>query len=156
MLENDLLFQIGRDVVVLFLGVPQQCLLLWPAEAALQADVSRWQCWQLSCWGPALGTLVFQNMVKGLFGDDSGPDPVKVAEGTEQFHKYATVLDNHLEGRDWLVGDGVTLADLSLAPFLGFAVPARIPVEGYGEIRRWLGNLEELPAWQATVPRLPG
>ena len=91
-------------------------------------------------------------MVKALFGDDSGPDPVKVAKGTEQFHKYATVLDDHLAGRDWVVGEHVTLADLSPSPFLGFAVPASIPVDGYDEILRWLENLEKLPAWQATVP----
>ena len=144
------------NAIMQYLCSKSESQTLWPADAAAQADVSRWQCWQLTCFGPACGTLVFQNMVKALFGDDSGPDPVKVAEGTEQFHKYAHVLDNHLEGRDWIVGDTVSLADLSLAPFLGFAVPARIPVDGYGEILRWLGNLEELPAWQATVPQLPG
>ena len=118
--------------------------------------MSRWQCWQLSCWGPACGTLVFQNMVKALFGDDSGPDATKVADATEQFHKYATVLNNHLVGRDWVVGDGVTLADLALAPFLGFMVPAKIPTEGYPEVLRWLANVEQLAAWQATTPQMPG
>ena len=129
---------------------------LWPEDAAARADVSRWQCWQLSSFGPACGTLVFQNMVKALFGDTSGPDPVKVAEGTEQFHRYAKVLDDHLQARDWIVGNQVTLADLTLAPFLGFAEPAKIPVGEYGEINRWMGNVGELEVWKATTPQLPG
>jgi hypothetical protein len=28
---------------------------------------------------------------------------------------------------------------------------ARLPIEAYGEIRRWYGALRALPAWQKTL-----
>jgi len=143
------------NAIMQYLCSKSESQTLWPSDPAAQADVSRWQCWQLTCFGPACGTLVFQNMVKAFFGDDSGPDPDKVAEGTEQFHKYATVLNDHLRGREWIVGTGVTLADLSLASFLGFAGPARIPVAEYDEINRWMESVGALEAWQATEPQMP-
>ena len=49
------------NAIMQYLCNQSESQTLWPSDVAAQADVSRWQCWQLSCWGPACGTLVFQN-----------------------------------------------------------------------------------------------
>jgi len=64
---------------------------LWPSEPKRQADVSRWQCWELAHWGPACGTLVFERFVKKFFGQGD-PNPTEVARGEEEFHRFAEVL----------------------------------------------------------------
>ena len=117
-----------------------------------QADVSRWQCWELAHWERACGTLVFERFVKGRFGQGD-PDPGEVARGERDFHQVAQVLDHHLRGRDWLVGRGLTLADVSVGAWLTVAQYGRYPMAEYKEIARWYRGLEALPAWQrATVP----
>ena len=60
------------------------------------------------------------------------------------------MLDAHLRGRAYVCGDRLTLADFALAADLTMAEPAQLPLEGYGEIRRWAGRLADLPAWQRT------
>jgi glutathione S-transferase len=128
---------------------------LWPSDPRKQADVSRWQAWVLANWSPACGALVFERLVKGLFGIGP-PDPAREAQGEEAVKKYGKILDDHLKGRKFVVGDSLTLADVSTGVFLGFVGPARMPVRDFREIQRWLASLDAIPAWKATAPQLPG
>ena len=127
---------------------------LWPADERKRLDISRWQFWELAHWTPACGTYIFEYLVKGILGG-GGPDPAKVKEGEEKFHRCAAVLDGHLATREWLVGDGVTLADISVGVFLAFAERCNFPVEKYGHIRNWYDRLERLDAMKKTAPQLP-
>ena len=100
-------------------------------------------------WDPACAILVFERAVKRFFGGGA-PDPVEVEKGLQRFHRAAKVLDAHLRGRTYVCCDRLTLADFALAADLTMAEPAQLPLEDYGEIRRWAGRLAELPAWQRT------
>ncbi|MDX1383414.1 MAG: glutathione S-transferase family protein [Thermoanaerobaculia bacterium] len=128
---------------------------LLPTDARGRADVTRWQLWETAHWQPACATLLFQNMVKGLLGDTSGPDPDIVADGTERVHRFAKVANTALEGREWLVGDGLTLADISVGVFLTYQEMAKLPLGDYAELQRLHGQLLELDAWQAALPQIP-
>jgi len=93
---------------------------LWPSDSKVQADISRWQCWQLGHWGPACDTLIYERMVKKITGEGD-PDSAEIAKGEENFHRFAAVLNQHLKGRRWIVGDDVTLADFSVGAPLTYA-----------------------------------
>src|SRR5437868_3441327 len=55
---------------------------LWPNDARARADITRWQCWQLSHWGAeACQPLVFNRLVKKLL-NLGPPDEAAVARGT--------------------------------------------------------------------------
>ncbi|TAL45525.1 MAG: glutathione S-transferase family protein, partial [Methylovulum sp.] len=58
----------------------------------------------------------------------------------------------HLAGREWLVGDTLTLADLSVGSFLDLSEMAQYPIAPYTEIQRWYRNIEQVPAWQSSAP----
>ncbi len=123
----------------------------WPSAPKAQADVSRWQCWQLAHWGPACDTLTYERVVKKITGH-GGPDPAVIAKGEENFHLFAAVLSQHVKGRKWIVGNSVSLADFSVGAPLTYAEAAKFPLESYGEIRRWYAGLEKLDAWKKTAP----
>ena len=112
----------------------------------------RWQSWHLQHWSRGTTILIFENLVKKIMNLGE-PDPKAVAQGTELFHQDAAVLDKHLEGRPYLVNDALTLADFTVAAALVHAEPAKIPLEKYGNIRRWFGAQVALPAWTETAPR---
>jgi glutathione S-transferase len=124
---------------------------LLPTEPKARADVTRWQSWELAHWDPACASLIWENQLKKLF-TGQGPDPVAVKAGEDKFHAVAKVLDAHLQGRDYLCGKALTLADISVAAYLMYAQPAKIPVDGYANIRRWLAGIEKLEAWKKTAP----
>ena len=57
--------------------------------------------------------LLGENLVKPFFGWGK-TDPAVVAAGEEKFHKAAKVLDGWLQGRKWVAGDTLTLADFAV------------------------------------------
>jgi glutathione S-transferase len=124
---------------------------LWPADERRRADISRWQCWELAHWSPAVGTYLRENMFKALKGL-GGPDPEALRKGDEKYHPLARLLDGHLASREFLVGEELTLADISVAAYLMYARPARVPLEDYRHMRRWLARMEGLPSWKSAQP----
>ena len=97
------------------------------------------------------GTLFFQRVIKPHFGLGD-PDLTAIDEAMGFFRQFAGVLNSHLEGRGYLVGDGLTVADFAVASFLPHAQEARIPIDDFPEIRRWYAQIEQLPAWREPFP----
>jgi glutathione S-transferase len=153
-LEDDGLVLWESNAIMQYLASKRPESGLWPSDPVRQADVSRWQCWELAHWEPACATLLFERFVKQLLGQGD-PDPNEVARGERQFHEFAQVLDQHLRGRDWLVGGATTLADFSVGCWLTCAQLGQYPVSGHREIGRWHRGLESLPAWQRSIVTPP-
>jgi glutathione S-transferase len=99
--------------------------------------------------------MIFENVIKKFFNLGE-PDAQEIAKGEERFHRFAQVLEGHLKGREWLVGNSMTLADFSVGSFLGLAEPAQYPMTTYMEIPRWYRNIQQLPAWKASEPPTGG
>lgn len=75
--------------------------------------------------------------------------PERLAELLERGHALLQVIEDRLDGRDWLVGDGPTLADICLYAYThtagsrgGFDM-ARFPAIG-----RWLDRIAALPGYR--------
>jgi len=125
-----------------------------PVDCQARADVNRWLFWCAAHMSPANTILVQENFVKPLTG--RGPtDPAEVARGELLVAQYASVLDAHLAGKTWVAQDRLTIADYSVAASFALAVPARLPIAGYANVRAWLARIQELDAWKATAPKLP-
>ncbi len=124
---------------------------LLPSDERARLEVIRWQFWDLAHWDPACAVFIFENVVKPIVSNGSGPDPAAIAQGTETFHRVAKVLDRQLAGRKFVVGDALTLADFSLGAAMNLADAASFPIAPYGEIKRWYATLRALPAWERTL-----
>jgi glutathione S-transferase len=129
---------------------------LLPSDPRRRAEVNRWQFWEMGHWDPACGTILFERLVKRVFGLGDA-DPAEVAKGEENFHRYADVLDGQLRGRAFVTGDALTVADFSLGAWLNLSEVARFPLRQYREITRWHAGLMELPAWKRSIvlPPIP-
>ncbi len=123
---------------------------LYPTELRARADVNRWMFWCSNHWSVAIGWLAFENFLKKTFYGGEA-DPVHVKRSEALFHDFAKILDTHLATRTWVSGDKMTLADIALATPLMMAVPAKLPLEGYANIKRWFSTIQELDAWKATA-----
>ncbi len=114
-----------------------------------RADILRWQFWESTTWDPACAILMFENFVKQLFMGQ-GPDPAEVEKGTAKFHTGARILDAQLKGRRFICGDRISLADFSLSADLSAAKEAKLPLEPYAEIQRWIATMSETQGWRAA------
>jgi glutathione S-transferase len=126
---------------------------LWPADARARAQIAQWQFWEANHLSRATGTLTFEKVFKP-FVLKQETDEAAVAEATETFHKFAPVLNAQLEGRSFMGGDDVSLADFSVGANFGYAGPAGLPLEGYPHIRAWLDRLDGIAAWKNSAPKI--
>lgn len=130
---------------------------LWPADDATRARIMQWQSWQLQHWGPgACEPLLFERVVKPFF--NLGPtDAAAVERALAGFRQEGALLESHLGGRQWLVGDGPTLADFSVASYLFMAEMCAMPLAELPKAHAWFGRVAALPCWAATAPPpMPG
>lgn len=87
--------------------------------------------------------------------------PEKRPEGVAPFLQgrlraaYA-VLDQHLAGRDWIVGDGPTIADFSCCGYLYYPEPFGFERADWPHLDRWLGRIAALPGWAHPYDMMPG
>ena len=123
---------------------------LWPQDER-QIDVLRWLLWDATEFAPHAGTFYFEHIVKSRFGMGP-PDAAEIKKASTGFMRSAAVLETHLRGRRYLVGDALSVADFAVAITLPYADEAHIPLADFPEIRRWHALLNELEAWRNPSP----
>lgn len=72
----------------------------------------------------------------------------------EVAHTVLGLLESHLDGRDWLVGNNPTIADVANYAYIAHAPEGDVTLDNYPNVRTWLGRIETLPGFvpmQATA-----
>jgi glutathione S-transferase len=126
---------------------------LWSNDAKQQADIVRWQFWEGMNLSKATGVFTFENLMKQIHMKQDA-DPAAVAAGEKDFHTLAPILNAQLANRKFILGDDLTLADLSVGACFSYAARSRLPWDDYAHILSWWARLNEIPAWKNTHPRL--
>ena len=65
------------------------------------------------------------------------------------------VLDQHLQGRDWVAADRATIADLSLCGYLFWPEHIDADWSEYPNMSAWLDRLRSLPGWKMPEELMP-
>lgn len=125
---------------------------LLPADARQLALVEQWISIETSIFTPA-AMEVIRNLVfaKKFFGKE--PDMAAVEEGRKGVRKAVTVMDRQLEGRNFLVGDGLTLADIFFMPCIEYLAAAGELglIDSSERVGAWWRRLSERPSWQHVI-----
>jgi glutathione S-transferase len=88
----------------------------------------------------------------------AAPDAAVMAWLRGRLDNAFGIVDKHLNGRGFMVGDGATIADISLSGYLFYPVAeSGYEVEGrFPHISAWLARLRQLPGWAQPYDILPG
>jgi glutathione S-transferase len=70
--------------------------------------------------------------------------PYDAQKAIETSHKLLTIIDAHLEGKDWLVGKTATIADLANYAYIAHAPEGNVDTAKYKNIQLWLKRIEAL------------
>ena len=124
----------------------------WPNDEKVRADITRWQFWEAAHLSRGTGTYAFENLFKKIFMKQD-PDPAALAVGEKEWKSFAPILNAQLEGKKWLLGDELTLADFSVGACFSFAEPSGLPWNEFTHIKAWNARLSEVPAWKNTAPK---
>jgi glutathione S-transferase len=120
---------------------------LLPRDEAARADVTRWQFWDAAHFAPQLGTLAFEKVIKAMMGLGE-PDAGKIQDALGNFRRYAAVLNKRLEGKHFIVGSALTIADLTVASSLMYSKQAEVPLGEFPNVQAWFSRVSELPGWK--------
>ena len=111
---------------------------LLPSDPARRYETIAWLMFQMGGVGPMFGQLGFFHKFAGKDYEDKRPRDRYVTESK----RLLKVLETRLDGRDWIMGDEYTIADISL---LGW-VRNLIGFYGAREIVEF-DALKNIPAW---------
>jgi glutathione S-transferase len=125
---------------------------LWPVRRMRQLEVLQWMFWEQSHYMFACGTVFFNRIVKPMIGQQA--DEARVEEAVGKFRRHSKVLDDVLASHSYLIGDALSLADWAVAGHLSTADMCGLPVADFPNLQRWLGTLDDNPAWKASAPQM--
>jgi len=111
-----------------------------PSTAVDEANVQRWLTL-------AAGEIAFGSCAARLitvFGASLDSD-FAIATATKAMEK----LERGLEGRDWLVGDRPTIADVATYSYTAHAPEGNVSLDPYPNVQAWLARFEALAGFEA-------
>jgi len=115
-------------------------------------EILRWVLWDNHKLSSNAGMTRF---LMNLLSEDKQPKEVIGFMQGRLSAAYA-VLNDHLNGRDWIVGDGITNADLSCCGYLYYPEPFGFVRKDWPHIDAWLTRLSDTPGWKAPYDLMPG
>ncbi len=147
------LFESGA--ILLYLAEKTGTLI--PADPAGRIECIQWLMFQMGGVGPMFGQ--FGHFFK--FAADKVSDPYPTDRYTAETQRLLRVLEDRLDGRDTIMGDQYTIADIAIFPWVrvlgGFYDGAeKLALGDYPRVMAWVARCEARPASQKgliTPPR---
>ncbi len=109
-----------------------------PQDPVLEAEVQKFLTL-------AAGELAYGPAAARLITVFKAPLPADFCKATAE--KVLSKLEAHLDGRDFLVGDAPTIADVAIYSYTAHAPEGGVSLEPYRNVRRLLANIEALPGF---------
>ena len=111
---------------------------LIPADPALRLETIQWVFFQMAGIGPIFGQVGFFNKFAGREYEDKRP----LKRYVDESKRLLGVMETRLRGRQWIMGDDYTIADISMLGWVRNLV-------GFYEARDLVSfdSLSEVPAW---------
>jgi len=111
---------------------------LLPADAARRYETLQWVFFQMASVGPMFGQVGFFYKFAGKDYEDKRP----LHRYRDESKRLLGVLETRLTGREWIMDDDYTIADIALAGWVrGF-----VDFYGAGDLVGY-GDLKHVPAW---------
>jgi glutathione S-transferase len=121
-----------------------------PRDAYDRAQVLRWLIIEQTDVVPAIGGLRFRLATGRLRADD--PDALRRRTLGEEL---LGLLDEHLGGRSFVVGESYSIADLALYGYTHVAGDAGYELERFPAVAAWLRRVEERPRFVNDLEPYP-
>lgn len=139
LVDSDLVIP-ESAAIVLYLAdkYPQKALL--PVDPALRAEAYRWVMFAVTELEQPLWRITRHSFIYPP--EKRSPADIELAR--EDFRTMAAILDKHLEGREFIVGDTLTVADCVTAYLIDWAGECNL-IEPFPQLRAYLERLYARP-----------
>ena len=121
-----------------------------PRDADERREVLRWLLFDNHKLTSYTATLRFLR----TFAQD--PPPAVLAEFRKRAETAWGILDAQLAGRTYVVGDRLTIVDLSMCGYLFWPDEIGVDWAAYPNVAAWLARVAATPRWRPPYELLPG
>ncbi len=121
--------------------------MLIPGDPGQRALAEQWMDWVLASVHPAMGQ-VFYGLIRT---PEKKRDWTDIEIGKKELCRLFEILDNHLEGRDFVIGDKFSIGDIPVGAqaYRWFALDVEHP--SFPALRSWYERLASRPAFREHV-----
>lgn len=140
-IEDDGEFLWESNAIVRYLSVRYGKGTLAPEKLSARAMADRWMDWQVTTAGPHWGGM-FSGMVRT---PPSQRDDAAIAAAIGRLQETYRILDAQLAGRDYIMGDSLTMAD----------IPLGMSMYRYHELVPERADLPNMEAWYERLKARP-
>ena len=120
---------------------------LIPKDERLRSEVLQWLFFQVGGQGPMFGQ--FGHFFK--YGKDNCDHPYPVQRYMTETKRILSVLEKRLEGRQYLVGEQYSIADIAMFPWVGcldwgYEAAKILDLYSYKNVMNWYTHCSQKPA----------
>lgn len=117
-----------------------------PTDPVQRAEMLSWMSWEQN---QHEGVIAVRAALLSYPHRRAQATPERLDELLGRGHELLGLMDRHLQGRDWLVGDGPSLADLCLYAYTHSAGSrGGFDMNRFAALTRWLGRVAALPGYR--------
>jgi len=113
----------------------------WPGERLARAQALQWMFFEQYNHEPTIAVVRHWVAHLGKTAETEPQLPAKIAGG----YRALGIMETHLAGRDFFVGDAPTVADIALYAYTHVAHEGGFDLAGYPALRAWLGRVAADP-----------
>lgn len=118
---------------------------LWPPGRLEQTRVLEWQFFEQYTHEPTIAVARFIKVYQNIPEKRRQEYEIKLKGG----YRALDLMERHLRGRQFLVGENCSIADISLFAYTHVAGEGGFDLSSYSAIRAWITNIEQLPGFVA-------
>ena len=136
------------NAIVRYLSAKYGLGQLCPEDLQARADADRWMDWQVAVLAPPMTTILW-NLVRTPAAER---DWQVINDGVEKAATAWTIVESHLAGRDFMLGQTLSMADIPVGAmaYRWFAYPD-IDRPEQPRVRAWYERLSQRPAFRQHV-----
>lgn len=117
-----------------------------PSDALDRAEMLSWMFWEQN---QHEGVIAVRAALLSYPHRRAQATPERLAELLDRGHELLGIMERRLEDRDWLVGNGVSLADLCLYAYTHSAESrGGFDLGRFPAVCRWLARIAALPGYK--------
>lgn len=121
-------------------------------DGAERNEAIQWLMWQMGGFGPMSGQLGFFHKFAGKDYEDRRP----FERYRDEVKRLLRVLDQHLEGRDYITGSNYSIADIASWPWVGtingfYEAADQVDLGARKNVMRWYEACANRPASQKAI-----
>ena len=113
-----------------------------------RSETLQWLMFQMGGIGPMMGQVMFFQRIAKPNGDEV---PYAIDRYVTESRRLLEVLDKRLAGREWLVGNAMSIADIASYPWARSYFWATVNVDGLPHLLAWFDRIDAMPRVQEAL-----